>query len=56
MKDSKAHQTYSDLAGVTGYIPNNIHEALLDSDWLTATQFNCNTSAISVTTVQNYTS
>ena len=34
------------------YIPNNTHETLLDSDWLTAAQFNCNTSTISVTTVQ----
>jgi len=52
MKDSKAHETYSALAGVTGYIPNNTHETLLDSDWLTAAQFNCNTSTISVITVQ----
>ena len=33
--------------------PNNIHEKkLLDSDWLRAVQFKCNTSAKSVTLVQ----
>ena len=31
---------------------NNTHEKLLDSDWLRAVQFKCNTSAKSVTPVQ----
>ena len=31
---------------------NNIHEKLLDSDWLRAVQFKCNTSAKSVRPVQ----
>ena len=31
---------------------DNTHEKLLDSDWLRAVQFKCNTSAKSVTPVQ----
>ena len=31
---------------------NNMHEKLLDSDWLGAVEFMCNTSAKSVTPVE----
>ena len=35
-----------------GSTVNNTHEKILDSDWLRAVQFKCNTSAKSVTPVQ----
>ncbi len=34
------------------YVHNNIHEKLINSDWLGVVQFGCNTSAKSVTPVQ----
>ena len=37
---------------VWNLVINNIHEKLLDFDWLRAVQFKCNTSAKRVTPVQ----
>ena len=34
------------------YLTNNIHEKLLDFDWVKAVQFKCNTSGKSVTPFQ----
>ena len=49
---SAVFKTYESITAVFTY--NNIHEKLLDSDWLRANimQFKCNASAKSVTPVQ----
>ena len=40
------------LAYTRAFRLNNIHKKLLDSDWLIAVQFKCNTSAKSETPMQ----